>query len=152
MRQPVSAKVFPVTRKERNWEYLLLKRIAMPQLDLPVFWQGVSGGVEDSESIFQAAERELLEETGIIGAPLHEIEHVTILPMKTKWEKKYIPGTKEIVEHTFVCILEKALKPMLSGEHSEFAWLSYTEAYDKLHFQGNKVSLSAVLNWLIVNF
>jgi len=120
----------------------------MPQYGLPVFWQGISGGVEDDETVDQAAKRELLEETGISGAPVSSVGFSRAFPMQPEWTKQYAPGTTEVVEHTFVCILSEPIEPRLSWEHSEFAWLPYREANELLYYQGNKESLQAVYAWL----
>ncbi len=148
MRQPISALVYPVCKRRGDWGFLLLKRIAMPKYGLPIFWQGITGGVEDTESPRQAAERELLEETGITSSSVHDTGHATTIPMQKEWIKQYSPGTKEIVEYTFVCILDSEIKPQLSLEHSEYAWLSSDEAYGRLHYAGNKVALLTARNWL----
>ena len=69
--------------------------------------------------------------------------------MQKEWKKQYPPGTKEIIEHTFVCILNSTRELKLSWEHSEYAWLSYDEAYNKLYYQGNKEALAAAKTWLM---
>jgi dihydroneopterin triphosphate diphosphatase len=148
VRQPTSALIHPVTYIGKEWKFLLLKRVAMPQYGLPIFWQGISGGVEDNESVEEAAERELMEETKFTGVPLIRVVFIRAIPMQEEWKKQYLPGTKEIIEHTFVCILNGTFEPTLSWEHTEFAWLSYMDALEKLYYDGNKVSLEAVYEWL----
>ena len=51
-------------KTDEGWEYLLLRRV--PRFG--GFWQGVTGGVDGSEIPLQAAEREVLEETGFSPA------------------------------------------------------------------------------------
>ena len=53
---------------ERGLEILLLRRA--PQRTLAGLWQGVSGRLEDGESIVDGALRELREETGLVPADL----------------------------------------------------------------------------------
>ena len=120
----------------------------MPQLSLPVFWQGISGGVEDAETLDQAANRELLEETGIGDVPIYHVGFSRAIPIQREWIKVYPKGTTQIIEHTFVCILPEPIPPKLSWEHTEYAWLQYSDAYDGLYYQGNKESLSAAHTWL----
>ena len=148
MRQPTSVLIHPVTRDGTEWMFLLLRRRAMPQLGLPVFWQGISGGVEDNETLDQAANRELFEETGVSGMPICHVGYSRPIPMQPEWTKHYPQGTTEIIEHTFICMLPEPIKPKLSWEHTEFAWLQYREAYNRLFYQGNKESLSAAYAWL----
>jgi dATP pyrophosphohydrolase len=148
MRQPTSALIYPVTYINNEWKFLLLKRVPMPQYGLPIFWQGISGGVEDNESVEEAAERELMEETKFTGVQLIRVGFIRTIPMQDEWKKQYLAGTKEIIEHTFICILEGMLKPTLSWEHTEFAWLFYMEAFEKLYYDGNRKALEAVYEWL----
>jgi dATP pyrophosphohydrolase len=137
-----------VCRRQADWVFLLLKRIAMPKYGLSVFWQGVTGGVEDQESALQAAERELREETGITSSSLHDTGHSVTIPLQPEWVKQYAAGTTGIVEYTFVCVLDTEVKPSLSWEHTEYAWLSFDQAMSRLHYEGNKDALSAVRDWL----
>jgi len=65
LRQPLSVHVFLYHFKGNNPEYLILNRFPMPQINLPAFWQGVTGGLEDNETFIEAAIREVHEETGI---------------------------------------------------------------------------------------
>ena len=76
----------------------------MPQLGLPVFRQGISGGVKDAETLDQAANRELLEETGISGMPIYHVVFSRAIPIQPEWINIYPKGTTEItVTELFFC-------------------------------------------------
>ena len=61
MRKPIQVLIYPVRLIVYYQQYLLLKRVA----DRGAFWQGVKGGVENGESLLEAARRELVEETAL---------------------------------------------------------------------------------------
>ena len=61
MRKTIQMLIYPVRLIGDYRQYLLLKRVT----DRGAFWQGVKGGVENGESLLEAARRELIEETGL---------------------------------------------------------------------------------------
>lgn len=83
MRQPVQVLVYPLKTTDCGWEYLLLRRIA----SRGGFWQGVTGGLEEGEDLVKAAERELLEETGLVPSTLEQIDYSYSFPKK-RFERK----------------------------------------------------------------
>ena len=65
LRRPHSVHVFLVRIVDGERSYLLLHRRARTDLDLPAFWQGVSGALDVDEDFPAAARREVEEETGL---------------------------------------------------------------------------------------
>lgn len=145
MRQPESILIYPIRFHENNLEILLLHRVARPDLGLPAFWQGITGGVEFGENYHQAAERELAEETGLIVDTLVPIDSVCRFPMQETWIKNYPPGTEEIEEHSFLLLLKGGERIMLSGEHDRYAFFTLEQALTRLHYPNNRESLSRAL-------
>ena len=137
MRQPTSILVYPVRRINNEWEYLLFHRVAHPKLGLTSFWQGVTGGLEDDETINLAAKRELLEETGILSSRIHPIDFSYSFPIQVEWLSLYAPGVKKITEHIFIAFIQANQEPILSGEHSTYKWCCKDEALDLLSYPGN---------------
>jgi 8-oxo-dGTP pyrophosphatase MutT (NUDIX family) len=137
MRQPVSALVYPAFHTGEEWLYLILHRIAMPQLGLASFWQGVTGAAEEKETISDTARRELLEETNITADRLEPINYSYTIPLREEWEKMFAPGTKLIVEHVFAAMVRKKYTPQLSWEHDHWKWCSLKEALQMLFYPGN---------------
>lgn len=137
MRQPFSILVYPVRRSGGNWEYMLLRRIANPNLALGDFWQGVTGGLEEGEDFTEAARRELAEETGFIPSLLEKTEYSYSFPKDDKWKAIYPQGVNEIVEHMFIAFIDGNTEPTLSHEHDTFAWCSVEQALGKLKYPGN---------------
>jgi 8-oxo-dGTP pyrophosphatase MutT (NUDIX family) len=129
MRLPIQVITYPVRRMpDGYWEYLLLQRTARRG----GFWQGASGGVEDGESISEAAMRELMEETGLSPLSFQKIELVYTFHVGDKWRHLYAPDIHTITEHVFLaCVSDKA-EPRLSNEHERYKWCQYNEAYSLL--------------------
>ena len=92
MRQPASILIYPVVSVNGEWKYLLFHRVPRPDLGLPSFWQGVTGGLEDGESPELAARREFIEETGITSSRIEPIGFSCSIPMQEDWRHKYPAG------------------------------------------------------------
>ena len=137
MRQPFSVLVYPVRFIDGDWQYLLLQRVAIPKLGLMAFWQGITGGLEEGETLEQAATRELREETGLVPSRLEQIDYSYSFPIQDEWREFYAPGTQEIVEHVFIAFLCGKREPTLSTEHNEWQWCSADLGLKLLTFPGN---------------
>lgn len=136
MRQPFSVLVYPVRLTDSNWEYLLLRRIAIPDLALPNCWQGVTGGLEEGENIMQAAIRELAEETNFAPSKLEQVDFSYSFPIRDEWRKQYGPGPKEVVEYVFIVFVDGQQKPKLL-EHNKWQWCDMEESLKLLKYPGN---------------
>lgn len=129
--------MYPVRRGDEDWEYLLLRRVANPNLGLAGFWQGVTGGLKEGEDVVQAAMRELYEETGFVPSALEKVDYTYSFPIQDEWKKMYPPGAEEIVEHVFVAFIGDDVEPTLSHEHQTWEWCSEDQALVRLKYPGN---------------
>ncbi|TNF35408.1 MAG: dihydroneopterin triphosphate diphosphatase [Gammaproteobacteria bacterium] len=87
------------------------------------FWQSVTGSLEWHETPDAAAERELLEETGLQQIPLdlNRENHFPILPA---WRSRYHPEVQENREYLFALKLSSVCNIQLNpDEHVRYAWL-----------------------------
>ncbi len=104
--------------------------------------QFVAGGGEDDETPFNAARRELLEETSI-EAP--EGDWIS-LDAKASIPRTAFPGAPwpsdihVVTEHCFAVLVE-AQTIALSREHESCEWLSYERASKALTWDSNRVAL-----------
>lgn len=106
-----------VAKDNEIW-HLALRRSENCKL-FPTMWQTVTGTLEVDENAFEAAKRELLEESGLVA---------------DKWYKlPYLGGfydlRRDTVESvpTFAVVLEDFIDIVISDEHSEFSWLKNSE-------------------------
>ncbi len=96
------------------------------------FWQPLTGGVEDTESLEEALRREIREETGIK-------EVVRILPGLLS-HRFYAP--RAVHEHAFGVEVRPGTRVKLDGkEHSDARWCTYEEARGMLVFPANRTAL-----------
>ncbi len=105
-------------------EFLLLKRakgkIYQGQ------WRMIGGKVEPGETSWQAALRELSEETGLVPDKFW-----TIPSVNTFYEHK-----RDMVHHipAFAAEIHSAKTPELDDEHTEFDWLALDEALSRINW------------------
>lgn len=109
-------------RVSKKIEYLVLQYAAG-------HWEFPKGKVEPGETIVQAAQRELLEETGLVAQLDSEFS--------TKIKYNFINYDGEPVHKTVTFLLGSVQikKVVLSNEHKNFVWLSYKQALQKVTFQ-----------------
>ncbi|MFK2905319.1 NUDIX domain-containing protein [Dyella ginsengisoli] len=93
-------------------------------------WTYVAGHLEAGETAWQAALRELLEETGLRAASLYSAD---------RCETFYDAGEECIaVVPAFVAFVDAGAEVRLNHEHDDHAWLSFAEAIERLPFGGQR--------------
>ncbi|XEC92472.1 NUDIX pyrophosphatase [Paenibacillus tarimensis] len=105
---------------------LLLKR-ASPILNDE--WCYVGGGIEKGEAAWQAALREIQEETGITNVSLYS---------SNKFDQFYSSIDDFIyLAPVFVGFVDENQDVNLNSEHKEFKWMSFEEATKLVTLPGN---------------
>ena len=96
----------------------------------PDFWQSVTGSLNTLETPLRAAQRELWEETGLVGdAGLADSAVVNRFPIHPAWRRKYAPEVQENIEYVFSLLLPAVCTITLDPhEHLEYRWLPREEA------------------------
>ncbi|MDX9849902.1 MAG: NUDIX pyrophosphatase [Anaerolineaceae bacterium] len=135
-RAPFQILVYPYRKNKNDYEYALLKRADAG------FWQGITGGGEDSESPLQAAKRETLEETGIEpSAYFLHLDTIESVPV-TAFKDSPLWGENVYVIPQFCFGVEGSdWEIELSQEHSSFGWFLYEQAQQLLKYDGDKTAL-----------
>jgi dATP pyrophosphohydrolase len=137
MRLPIQVEAIIFRRNSNRIEYLLLKRL--PERN--GFWQPVTGGVEEGETLTEALRREIREETGIENL-VRVIEDIYYFEFSDpNLNKEYVFGVE--VSSTEVVVLD-------GEEHSEYRWCSIKDALQLLNWKENKEALEK-LNTMLGN-
>ena len=105
-------------------EYLLL---------FSSFWEFPKGLIDTGETEIEAAQREVLEETGL------EVEFVEGFRIESTYFKHH-HETGALVKKTVVYFLARARtrKIKLSWEHNEAQWLTLASAVEQLTFENSR--------------
>jgi dATP pyrophosphohydrolase len=115
--------------------YLLLHR----RPERFAIWQGVTGGVEEGETVRETALREVREETGFELSP-HELtpfgEPHSFHP--GEFFRSLHPGQSDITEHLFHAEVPRSDPVLSTEEHDAFRWCRLDECFALLHWEANK--------------
>lgn len=118
-------------------KYLLLKYGAG-------HWDFPKGHLENGEDDRTAALRELNEETGIEAKILGGFSHM--INYKLKLDGKLV--SKDVVFFFAVCAKSSV---SLSHEHTDFVWLPYNEAVERVTYKSAREVLVAAEKWRVEN-
>ena len=135
--------VFIVVYSKHNGriKYLLLKR--------KLHWKGwefAKGGVKIAETKKMAVRREMREETGLKPLKIKRFN----FSGKYKYDKKY-PDRKGLVGQSFTlyAVGTRMKDAKIDNiEHSDYIWLDFEKALEKLRWENQKKSLKIVNLWL----
>ena len=105
-------------------------------------WQGIAGGGETGETPLQAAQREAEEEAGIredaLFLPLDSVASVPV----TCFRDSYLWGEHVYVIPEYAFGVDATGTPIVvSGEHREFRWMTFSQAECLLKYDSNRVAL-----------
>jgi 8-oxo-dGTP pyrophosphatase MutT (NUDIX family) len=143
VRTGVEVAVF-VTRK-RGSEVLIVHRSP----EQGGYWHVVAGGVERGEVVEEAAERELLEETGLaarVVAGVKVIEYVYPLTEEPADRRNlYDPSTAQVEVTCFVVTAPDDWEPKLDWEHDGHRWCAPGEAFSALRWPETAQALRKLL-------
>ena len=105
------------------------------------YWQGIAGGGENGESPLEAAKRETLEEAGIDPSNKYtKLDSYAMIPVVNVCGFRWGDDVLVIPEYCFGVKVDEE-KLLLSYEHTEYKWLSYSRAMEILHWDSNKGAL-----------
>ena len=128
-----SVSVVVVRIRGHSAEYLLLRRATDYLRDQ---WCQVAGAVEQGETAWQAAIRELKEETGLEAESLYSAD---------RFEQFYRPDWDALVlVPLFVAYVPADAGVHLNHEHSEYRWCSAEEAVRILPFFAQRANIEHV--------
>lgn len=118
-------------------EFLLLKRAAHDIF--PGLWQMVTGSIDSEEKAYEAAIREIKEETGLTPVKFWVVPNVNSF---------YSPKQNEIyMVPVFAALVAADSNVHISEEHSEYKWVSKEEAKKLLAWPGQRKSLETIYEY-----
>ena len=134
MRKPKNVLVF-LYRYNNGIEYCIFYR------NKEKFYQGLSGGVEDSEKLEDTVKREVYEETGIVVNNMIKLDTISSIPgIYVNKDFNYENNIYVVYEYGFGVLIDNE-DIRLSSEHKEYKWVSYDEAIKLLKYDSNKTAL-----------
>jgi dihydroneopterin triphosphate diphosphatase len=108
-------------------EVLLIERV-----DIPDFWQSVTGSQEPGEALADTARREVQEETGIDARAHGDVvdwHSHNVFAIYPQYLHRYPAGTTHNTEHIFsLCVPRDVSIVLAPNEHSRFLWLPWQAA------------------------
>jgi 8-oxo-dGTP pyrophosphatase MutT (NUDIX family) len=105
-------------------------------------WQGVAGKIEGDETAFEAAIRELKEETSLEPVRMFVADHVSRFYESHQDRINLVPVFGIEVDSSEV---------KLSKEHVDYKWVDIYEALDTLVWRGQKESIQTVYDMVVNN-
>lgn len=112
------------------------------------FWQSVTGSLAPGESAFDAAVREVREETGLVITP-HDLTDRRLdscFPIPPKWRRRYAPGVDHNTESVFsLCLPAPCAVSTDPREHDAAEWVDADEALRRLWSWTNRDALRLCL-------
>ncbi len=127
--------------RERNVEieFLLLKR--SPEQYYPNIWQMVSGKIKENETAYNAALREIKEETSLTP------EKFWVAPTVNSF---YAPDKDYIcLLPVFAARVKDECEIKLSKEHTEYKWVKPEEAKQLLAWDGQRESVDVIVDFIL---
>ncbi|MGZ8271578.1 MAG: dihydroneopterin triphosphate diphosphatase [Methylophilus sp.] len=112
-----------------------LQVLIMERADKPDFWQSVTGSVEGNETPYEAAIREVKEETGLnaLTYDLQDWHTSNVYEIYPHWRYRYAPGVVENTEHLFGLCLPTPMPIQLApNEHTHYQWVDWREAAQRV--------------------
>ena len=114
------------------------------------YWHVVAGGVESGESVAEAAERELREETGLIArvtSGLEVTEYVYPLTREPAEGRDLCdPSIAQVEVTCFRVSAADDWEPTLDWEHDEHRWCDPREAVDVLRWPATAKALGQLIS------
>lgn len=108
-----------------------LQVLLMERADKADYWQSVTGSIEQGETPYDAAIREVKEETGLnaIDYDFQDWQVNNTYEIYPHWRHRYADGVTKNIEHQFGLMLPtKQSVTLAPDEHVRYEWVDWREA------------------------
>jgi len=136
MRAPFQILAIPYKWKEDKLLYCVFRRTDSD------IWQFIAGGGEDDETPAAAAKREIFEESGIVTDNVKKLISMCHIPSniyRTEHRMCWDADLYVLPEYSFAFECTDDIK--ISHEHTEYVWLSFEDATERLRYDSNRTAL-----------
>jgi dATP pyrophosphohydrolase len=133
------ADAYVFRRQKGKAEFLLLRRAASEALG--GIWTTIAGRIEPGETAWQAALRELREETGLVPENFYQIDAVNTFYM----------ACDDAIHHCpcFAAEVPPDAEVRLNEEHDAFEWLEVESATARLTWPGQRRAVREIVEEII---
>ena len=121
-----------------------LRVLLLERADRKNFWQSVTGSIEGGETPYEAAIREVHEETGLVATDyaFSDWQSSNVYEIYPHWRHRYAPDVTHNEEHLFGLELPGPLPVQLADdEHVRYEWLDWRQAAIRVFSWTNVVAL-----------
>ena len=118
--------VVALRKRHSEYQVLLLRRTGTLRGE----WCQIAGGIEKGETAWQAAIRELAEETALIPQNFYSADICEQFYEADRDEVSVLP--------VFVAYVDESAEVVINHEHSEFCWVSFDNAVEMVPFAGQR--------------
>ncbi|MBC8108804.1 MAG: NUDIX domain-containing protein [Anaerolineae bacterium] len=106
-------------------------------------WQLVTGGIDEGETAWQAALRELTEETGLAPVEFYQVDVMNTF---------YLAATDSIsMSPMFCAIVSAGASVTLNHEHTEFRWVPRDKMESSVMWPGERAALRELCREILDN-
>ncbi len=124
---------YTLSERDDEMKVLIMRRVGEP---LDGEWCQVAGRIEEGEKAWQTALRELKEEANLVPKSFYSADIC---------EQFYSHFADAILTiPVFVALVHSTDEVRLNEEHSEYRWMSRSEAMDVLPFSGQRKTLAEI--------
>jgi len=117
--------------------------LLMQRCDVPTFWQSVTGSLQEQETPFAAAIREMKEETGLsVEQQLQDCHVQNNFLIKPPWKARYAPEVTHNIEHVFrLELLTHQIIQLNPQEHQQYGWFPKEKALETVSSYTNREAI-----------
>ncbi len=127
--------LYVLRRGAGGLECLVLRRA--PGARCTGAWETVHGHIEAGESPADAAQREMLEETGLLPGRLYNLSRVELFYQHRQDEVALVP--------MFAAFVDRDAEVRLSEEHDRAEWLRLSDARERLAWPRERRALDDIV-------